>query len=201
MNLGTHPARVVAAVVAVVAAGTTTVLALAAGTAAADEPGRCTQNVNVREDADATSRIVALCEEGTKVVLGAERDHFVWLDKLHGWASTDYVKADKAAGAAGADSASDAAAGDAASEDAAGDDAAADADSADANAATDADKDGKTEKTEAGTAGTSHPEGKDGKDDEKTEKAEKTDAGGEAQATPAATTAPRRVGGIAGLFH
>lgn len=191
MNLGTHPARVVAAVVAVVAAGTTTVLALTAGTAAADEPGRCTQNVNVREDADATSRIVALCEEGTKVTLGAERDHFVWLDKLHGWASTDYVKADKAAGAAGADSAS----GDAASEDAAGDDAAADADSTDADSADAADKDGKTEKTdkaEAGTAGTSHPEGKD---------AEKTDAGGEAQTTPAATTAPRRVGGIAGLFH
>ena len=198
MNLRNRPVRVAAAVGAVLAAGTTTFMALAAGTASADEPGRCTQNVNVREDADATSRIVALCEEGTKVTLGAERDHFVWLDKLHGWASTDYVQADKAAGAAGADSASDATSGDAASDDADASDDAADADSADADAA---DKDGKTEKTdkaEAGTAGTSHPEGKDGKDGEKTDKA---DAGGEAQATPAATTAPRRVGGIAGLFH
>ncbi|MDT7580075.1 MAG: hypothetical protein QOK35_1339 [Pseudonocardiales bacterium] len=134
MNMGTHPARVAAAAVAVIAAGTTTVLALTVGTASADEPGRCTQNVNVREEADATSRIVALCEEGTKVVLGAERDHFVWLDKLQGWASTDYVKADgTAAGAAGEDSSDDDAA-DAA--DAAGDRDGASSDDAGDNSAT-----------------------------------------------------------------
>lgn len=109
MNMGTHPARLAAAAVAVIAAGTTTVLALTVGTASADEAGRCTQNVNVREEPDATSRIVALCEEGTEVVLGAERDHFVWLDKQKGWASTDYVKADGtgAADAASGDDATD----------------------------------------------------------------------------------------------
>lgn len=95
MNLRTHPVRVVAAVGAVVAAGTTTFLALAAGSASADEPGRCTQNVNVREEPEATSRIVALCEAGTQVMLGAERDGWVKLDSLGGWASMDYVKADE----------------------------------------------------------------------------------------------------------
>jgi uncharacterized protein YraI len=95
MNLRTQPVRVVAAVGAVIAAGTTTFMALAAGSASADEPGRCTQNVNVREEPDANSRIVALCEAGTQVMLGAERDGWVELDSLGGWASKDYVKADE----------------------------------------------------------------------------------------------------------
>ena len=43
------------------------------------------------------SRIVALCEAGTQVKLGAERDGFVRIDDLGGWASKDYVKADESA--------------------------------------------------------------------------------------------------------
>jgi uncharacterized protein YraI len=94
MTLRTRPARVVAAVGAVLAAGTTTFMALAAGTASADEPGRCTQNVNVREDPDPHAKIVALCERGKQVKIGDERDGFVHLEELGGWASKDYVKAD-----------------------------------------------------------------------------------------------------------
>ena len=89
-----RPARIAAAVGATVAAGATAMLAVTA-TAAADEPGRCLQNVNVREEPDAESRIVALCEAGTKVELGEERDGFVRIDELGGWASKDYVKADE----------------------------------------------------------------------------------------------------------
>ena len=95
MNLRNRPVRVVAAVGAVVAAGTATCMALAAGTASADEPGRCTQNVNVRKEPDQTSRIVALCPAGKQVKLGAEKDGFVQLDELGGWASKDFVKADE----------------------------------------------------------------------------------------------------------
>jgi hypothetical protein len=94
MNLRNRPVRVAAAVGAVLAAGTTTFMALAAGTASADEPGRCTQNVNVREDPDSHAKIVALCERGKQVKLGEERDGFVHLEELGGWASKDYVKAD-----------------------------------------------------------------------------------------------------------
>jgi len=95
MNLRSQPVRLAAAVGAVIAAGTTTFFALAAGTASADEPGRCTQNVNVREEPDATSRIVALCESGTQVMLGAEQDGWVRLDEQGGWASKEFVKADE----------------------------------------------------------------------------------------------------------
>jgi uncharacterized protein YraI len=95
MNLRTRPARAVAAVGAVVAAGTTTFMAVTAGTASADEPGHCVQNVNIREEPDTSSRIVALCEAGTEVKLGAERDGWVRIDELGGWASKDYVKADE----------------------------------------------------------------------------------------------------------
>ena len=95
MNLRNRPVRLVAAIGAVLAAGTTTFMALAAGTASADEPGRCTQNVNVREDPEADAKIVALCEAGKQVKLGEERDGFVHLDELGGWASKDYVKADE----------------------------------------------------------------------------------------------------------
>jgi uncharacterized protein YraI len=97
MNLRSQPVRLAAAVGAVIAAGTTTFFALAAGTASADEPGRCTQNVNVREEPDATSRIVALCESGTQVMLGAEQDGWVRLDEQGGWASKEFVKADETA--------------------------------------------------------------------------------------------------------
>ena len=89
-----RPVRIAAAVGATVAAGATAMLAVTA-TASADEPGHCLQNVNVREKPDAESRIVALCEAGTKVELGEERDGFVRIDELGGWASKDYVKADE----------------------------------------------------------------------------------------------------------
>ena len=95
MNFRNRPARVAAAAGAVVVAGAATMLAVAAGTASADEPGRCTQNVNIREEPDAQSRIVALCEAGTKVQLGDERDGWVHIDELGGWASKDYVKPDE----------------------------------------------------------------------------------------------------------
>ena len=105
MNFRNRPARVAAATGAVVVAGAATMLAVAAGTASADEPGRCVQNVNIREEPDAQSRIVALCEAGTKVQLGDERDGWVHIDELGGWASKDYVKPDESS--ARSDSSSD----------------------------------------------------------------------------------------------
>jgi hypothetical protein len=90
----TRPARAAAAVGVTVAAGAAAMLAVTT-TASADEPGHCVQNVNVREDPDAESRIVALCEAGTRVKLGEERDGFVRIDELGGWAAEDYVKADE----------------------------------------------------------------------------------------------------------
>ena len=103
MNLRNRPVRLVAAVGAVLAAGTTTFMAFTAGTASADEPGRCTQNVNVREDPEADAKIVALCESGKQVKLGEERDGFVHLDELGGWASKDFVKADEDAASSDTD--------------------------------------------------------------------------------------------------
>jgi virulence-associated protein VagC len=96
MNLRTRPARTVAAVGVVVAAGTATFMAVAAGTASADEPGHCLQNVNVREEADVNSRIVAMCETGTQVTIGPERDGWAYLENLRGWASRDFIKHDEA---------------------------------------------------------------------------------------------------------
>ena len=86
-------ARVAGAVGATVAAGAVTMLGVTA-TASADEPGRCLENVNIREEPDTDARIVALCERGTRVELGEDRDGFVRIDELGGWAAKDYVKAD-----------------------------------------------------------------------------------------------------------
>ena len=99
MNLRNRPGRIAATVGAVLAASAATMTVVVAGTASADEPGRCLQNVNVREEPDATSRIVALCEAGTKVKLGETRDGFVRIKELGGWAAQDYVKADDPAAA------------------------------------------------------------------------------------------------------
>jgi virulence-associated protein VagC len=96
MNLSTRSTRTVAAVGAVVAAGTATFMAVAAGTASADEPGHCLQNVNVREEADVNSRIVAMCEAGTQVTIGPEKEGWAYLENLRGWASRDFIKADQA---------------------------------------------------------------------------------------------------------
>jgi hypothetical protein len=101
-----RPARVAVAVGATLAAGTVTMLAVTT-TASADEPGRCTQNVNVREKPDASSRIVALCEEGTRVKLGEKRAGFVRIDELGGWAAEGYVKADARSGSSSSASSSD----------------------------------------------------------------------------------------------
>ena len=204
MNMGTHPARVIAAVAAVIAAGTTTVMALTVGTATADEPGRCTQNVNVREQPDTTSRIVAMCKEGTEVVLGTERDNFVRIDKLGGWASKDFVTAGGTAadtdgpdaGAAADDTARDGAAEDAPAgdEDAAqredapaGDDAAPASDAASPSEAADAGTEGADDR---GATGASQTGGEDAGSAEST-----------TGATAAPTEEPRRVAGIAGLFR
>ena len=79
-----------------VAAGTTVFMAVAAGTASADEPGRCTQNVNVRSGPDSDAPIVAQCEAGSEVRVGETRQGFVQLTDLGGWASTQYVATDGA---------------------------------------------------------------------------------------------------------
>ena len=91
MNLHTRPARLVLAAGTLVVACASTVVALTTGTAAADEPGRCVKDVNVREHPAATSRIVALCEGGTRVVRGEERIGWVRLDELDGWVGADQV--------------------------------------------------------------------------------------------------------------
>ena len=205
MNMGTHPARVIAAVAAVIAAGTTTVMALTVGTATADELGRCTQNVNVREQPDTTSRIVATCKQGTEVALGTERDNFVRIDELGGWASKDYVTAGEAT--ADADAPDAGAAADDASRDGSADDAAAGEEDAAQRGDAPADDDaGSTSSTEAGTdgaddrgaTGTSQGGEDTGSEDTGSEGADSADSTTAATATPAAT--PRRVGGIAGLF-
>jgi len=110
MNLSTRSTRTVAAVGAVVAAGTATFMAVAAGTASADEHGHCLQNVNVREEADVNSRIVAMCEAGTQVTIGPEKEGWAYLENLRGWASRDFIKADQAPATPAADRSGEAAA-------------------------------------------------------------------------------------------
>jgi hypothetical protein len=106
-SLLNRPGRAAAVVGVVVAVSATAAMALVAGTAAADEPGRCTENVNVRAEPDATSRIVALCEAGTQVQVGETRDGFVQLTDLGGWSAQEYISVDGAAPAAPAPAASD----------------------------------------------------------------------------------------------
>jgi hypothetical protein len=94
-SLFDRPGRGAATVGAVVAVSATAVVALVSGTAtatpAAGEPSRCAKNVNVRAEPDPTSRIVALCEQGTEVKVGESRDGFVELTNLGGWAAQEYV--------------------------------------------------------------------------------------------------------------
>ncbi|WP_232663646.1 SH3 domain-containing protein [Pseudonocardia sp. TRM90224] len=90
-----RPAAAVGAVVAVstvVAVGAATLMALVAGTATAAEPGQCVENVNVREQPRADARIVALCEAGTAVQVGENRDGFVQLTDVGGWAAQEFVR-------------------------------------------------------------------------------------------------------------
>ena len=94
-SLFDRPGRATAAVGAVIAVSATAAVALLSGTAtatpSAEQPGRCTKNVNVRAEPDTTSRIVALCEEGTAVKVGEAREGFVRLTNLGGWAAQEYI--------------------------------------------------------------------------------------------------------------
>jgi len=94
-SLFDRPGRATAVVGAVVAVSATAAVALLSGTATAtpspEQPGRCTKNVNVRSEPDTTSRIVALCEEGTAVKVGEAREGFVRLTNLGGWAAQEYI--------------------------------------------------------------------------------------------------------------
>ncbi len=94
-SLFDRPGRAAATVGAVVAVSATAVVALVSGTAtatpAAGEPSRCAKNVNVRAEPAPTSRIVALCEQGTEVKVGESRAGFVELPNLGGWAAQEYV--------------------------------------------------------------------------------------------------------------
>lgn len=85
--------RAAAGVGALVAAGAVT-LVVVGGTANAAGAGRCTDNVNVREQPDVTSQIVAVCERGKAVQVGKTRDGFVQLTDLGGWAAQEYVSVD-----------------------------------------------------------------------------------------------------------
>lgn len=92
-----RPGRAVAAVGAVVAVSATAMMALIAGTAAAAEPGRCVQAVNVRSEPSMDSSIVAVCEVGRQVQVGETRNGFVRLNDFSGWAKQEYVSINGAA--------------------------------------------------------------------------------------------------------
>jgi uncharacterized protein YraI len=81
----------VAAVGTVVAVSAVGAMALVAGSASADVPGRCTVNVNVRAEPSINARIIALCEAGTQVQVGQSRDGFLQLTNFKGWAAQQYV--------------------------------------------------------------------------------------------------------------
>jgi Bacterial SH3 domain len=85
--------RAAAAVGALVAAGAAALVAVG-GVANAAGAGRCTDNVNVREEPDISSKIVAVCERGQAVQVGKTSDGFVQLTDLGGWAAQEYVSVD-----------------------------------------------------------------------------------------------------------
>ena len=95
-SLVDRPGRALA-VAAVVSVSATAAVALVSGTAAAQEPGRCTENVDIRSEPDITSRIVALCESGTAVQVGEARNGFVQLVDFGGWAAQEYLSVDGSA--------------------------------------------------------------------------------------------------------
>jgi uncharacterized protein YraI len=97
----------VAAVGGVVAVSAAAAMALVAGSASAEVPGRCTDNVNVRAEPSTDARIVALCESGTGVQVGESRDGFLQLTNLKGWAAQQYVSVNGRSPAAPAEAESD----------------------------------------------------------------------------------------------
>ena len=96
MNVLSRPGRAVAVVGAVVAVSATTLMAVVAGSAGAQEPGRCTDNVNVRAQPSIDAPIVAVCEAGTAVQVGETRNGFVRLIDLGGWSAQEFVSVDGA---------------------------------------------------------------------------------------------------------
>jgi hypothetical protein len=106
-SLLNRPGRAAAVVGAVIAISATATVAFVA-TASADEPGRCLENVNVREQPNTDSRIVALCEAGTEVQVGETRDGFVHLTNLGGWSAQQYVAVNGRAPASAPDEESEA---------------------------------------------------------------------------------------------
>jgi uncharacterized protein YraI len=97
----------VAAVGGVVAVSAAAAMALVAGSASAEVPGRCTDNVNVRAEPSTDARIVALCESGTRVQVGESRDGFLQLTNPKGWAAQQYVSVNGRSPAAPAEAESD----------------------------------------------------------------------------------------------
>jgi hypothetical protein len=96
-SLVNRPDRAAATAGALLAASTATAMALAAGTAAADEPGRCVTDVNVHAEPVISAPVVGRCAAGTAVQVGEEQDGFVHLAELGGWAAGQYVTVDGAA--------------------------------------------------------------------------------------------------------
>jgi len=92
-----RPGRAAAVVGAVVAVSATSLIAILSGTATADQPDKCVENVNVRAEPNPTSEIIALCEAGQTVQAGATRDGFVELVDLKGWVAKEFISIDGAA--------------------------------------------------------------------------------------------------------
>lgn len=95
-----RPGRIAAVVGAVVAVSATTLMAVVAGSAAADEPGRCVENVNVRSTPSLSAEIIKVCEQGTAVQVGETRNGFVELTDLNGWAAQEFISVNGQAPAA-----------------------------------------------------------------------------------------------------
>jgi len=84
--------RVAALVGALAVAGAGTIIA--AGTASANEPAKCVENVNVREEPKIDSQVIALCKAGTAVQAGEVRNGFVQLVDLGGWSAQEFISID-----------------------------------------------------------------------------------------------------------
>ena len=99
-NAATRRARTLAAVGAAIAVGTTGLMVLAVGTAAADEPGRCTEAVKVRAEPDLTAPVVGVCPAGTAVQVGEIREGYLYLTDYAGWVAWEYVMISEPSGPA-----------------------------------------------------------------------------------------------------
>ena len=75
-------------------------MVLAVGTAAADEPGRCTEAVKVRAEPDLTAPVVGVCPAGTAVQVGEIREGYLYLTDYAGWVAWEYVTISEPSGPA-----------------------------------------------------------------------------------------------------